>query len=80
MTISATLTPMPNAGTLAFFVQGPRGKVSLPAFCSAAMLEAGVATCTFTPSLDGTYTVTAVYSGSTLYAGSSSTVTLKLND
>jgi hypothetical protein len=80
MTVSATVGPVPNSGTVAFVVQGPRGKVSLPSSCSAAALQAGVATCTFTPSLDGTYTITAVYSGSTLYAASSSTVTVRLSD
>ncbi len=79
LTISAMVNPTPNAGTVAFLVQGPRGKVSLPSSCSAATLEAGVAACTFTPSLDGTYEITAAYSGTTLYEASSNTVTMKLS-
>jgi hypothetical protein len=78
MTVTATVDPAPNSGTVAFLVQGPRGKVALPSSCSPAALQVGVATCTFTPSLDGTYTITAVYSGSTLYTASSNTVTVRL--
>jgi hypothetical protein len=79
MTVTATVNPAPNSGTVAFLVQGPRGKVALPSSCSPAALQVGVATCTFTPSLGGTYTITAVYSGSTLYAASSNTVTVRLS-
>jgi hypothetical protein len=78
MTVSATVNPAPNAGTVVFLVQGPSGKVSLPSSCSAAPLEAGVAACTFAPSQSGTYTITADYSGSALYEPSSNTVTVKV--
>jgi large repetitive protein len=79
LVVSAKVSPTPNSGTVAFAVEAPNGqKVSLPASCSSAVLNAGVANCSFTPSQDGTYTVSAVYSGSSVYAPSSNNATDKV--
>jgi hypothetical protein len=79
LVVSAKVSPTPSSGTVAFAAQAPNGqKVSLPASCSSAALSAGVANCSFTPSQDGTYTVSAVYSGNSVYAPSSNNATVKV--
>jgi hypothetical protein len=76
MTLRATVSPTPDTGKVAFSVIGPNGSVPLPSSCAGATVTGGVATCTLTPLRDGTYTVTAVYSGSNLYARSSTRTTV----
>jgi hypothetical protein len=75
LTVTAKVTPTPNAGTVGFQVVGPNGKVP----CPGTALSGGVATCSFTPTQDGTYAVSASYSGSALYASSSSTSTVRVS-
>jgi hypothetical protein len=79
LVVSAKVSPTPSSGTVAFAVRAPNGqKVSLPASCSSAALSAGVANCSFTPSQDGTYTVSAAYSGNSMDEPSSNNATVKV--
>ncbi len=79
LVVSAKVSPTPSSGTAAFAVHAPNGqKVSLPASCSSAALSAGVANCSFTPSQDGTYTVSAAYSGNSMDEPSSNNATVKV--
>jgi hypothetical protein len=79
LVVSAKLSPTPSSGTVAFAVQAPNGqKVPLPASCSSAALSAGVANCSLTPAQDGTYTVSAAYSGNSMDAPSSNKATVKV--
>jgi Bacterial Ig-like domain (group 3) len=79
LTATATVSPAPNGGTVAFAALGPRGKVALPSTCSSSTVTAGLATCTFTPTAAGTYTVVAQYSGTALYGSSAATSSVKLS-
>jgi len=71
VTITATVSPSPDAGTVSFTLSSP--KVSLPSTCSSVTVVSGMASCTFTPSAAGTYSFSASYSGDALYQASSAT-------
>jgi hypothetical protein len=75
LNVTAKVSPTPNAGTVSFSVVGPNGKVP----CPGTTLSGGVTGCSFTPTQDGTYTVSASYSGSALYASSFSTSTVRVS-
>jgi hypothetical protein len=67
ITFTATLAPVPTTGTVAFKVDG--GDI---AGCEAAPITAGVATCLVSNLQEGSYTITAVYSGGGSYAPATS--------
>jgi hypothetical protein len=67
ITFTATVTPTPDAGTVAFAVGG----TTLTA-CSAQDLTSGTATCVYTPTASGSLSVTATYSGDASFLTSTS--------
>jgi hypothetical protein len=74
VTVTATVFPTPDGGTVSFHVQPPfRATAPVPSSCTNASLTAGSATCTFTPSASGVYEVSVNYSGDALYLPSSTT-------
>ena len=72
--LTASVAPGVATGTVTFF----EGTTAL---CSNVPLSGGVATCTASFTTAGTHAVTAVYNGSTSYAGStSSALSISVND
>ncbi len=74
LTITATVAPVPDAGTVSFCVtQGVSPGTVLTTACAAPVsvaltgANAGTATCTFNPPSGGSYGINAVYSGSANY-------------
>ena len=72
-TVTATVSPTDNGGTVNFSATLGGSPVSLPASCTGASLSSGKATCTFTPTSAGSYAFTATYAGDSNYATSSGT-------
>ena len=70
VTLTATVAPSPGAAGTVQFLDG----AAVIAGCSAVPLVGGVATCTTPPIQPGTHSLTAVYSGGGLFAGSRSSV------
>jgi hypothetical protein len=66
VTFTATVSPIPDGGTVAFFYNG----TSLP--CGNVNLNSGVATCADANLPVGSDSVTATYNGDTDYSGSTS--------
>jgi hypothetical protein len=67
VTFTATLVPAPSTGTVAF----KANDIDI-ANCSASVITSGVATCSVDDLQEGTYTITAVYSGGGNYAPATS--------
>ena len=70
VTYTATVTPAPNGGTVAFSDGSGNPATST---CASQTITAGVATCTVTYPAAGSFTITAAYSGSTGFGGSTAT-------
>ena len=68
MTYTATISPSPDGGTVAFF-DGPDGILG----CATQPLTSNAATCAVTYTTSGSHTIGATYSGTTNFASSSST-------
>ena len=72
VTFTATITPVPNGGTINFTDTGS----ALSACTNRAMnTTTGKATCTITETTAGTHQIAATYSGTTRYASADSTLT-----
>jgi hypothetical protein len=67
ITFTATLAPAPSTGTVAF----KANDVDI-AGCTASVIASGVATCSVSDLQEGSYTITAVYSGGGNYAPATS--------
>jgi hypothetical protein len=67
ITFTATLVPAPSTGTVAF-----KANDADIAGCTASVIASGVATCSVSDLQEGSYTITAVYSGGGNYAPATS--------
>ncbi len=74
LTVTATVSPIPDGGTVTFTVT--QGGVALSACASPVDVStSGTASCTFTPATGGTYEVTASFSGTDDFQPSTSPMT-----
>ena len=70
-TFTATVSPIPDGGTVNFSATvGGNPVTTLPPSCTGANLSSGVATCTVSDAIAGSYSATADYSGDANYNGS----------
>ena len=67
LTVTATVEPAPNSGTVDFSATLNDAMVTLPAECGAVPISGASVTCTFTPDSQGAYTFKAKYSGSAIH-------------
>ncbi len=75
LTVTATVSPIPDGGTVTFTVT--QGGVALSACTSPVDVStSGSATCTFTPATSGTYVVTASFSGTDDFQPSTGTASI----
>jgi large repetitive protein len=80
LTVTATVSPVPDGGSVSFQVTGPNGRnVTLPASCTAAPAGTGTVPCIFTPAAKGRYAVTAAYSGDSLYLKSAASLEVQVS-
>jgi hypothetical protein len=70
ITFTATVSPPPSSGTVAF----KDGGTTISGCATTALKPGGKFTCTVTYGSAGTHSITAIYSGNTLFAASTSPV------
>lgn len=74
-TVLATVSPVPDGGTISFSVTLGGAPLSVCTSPVAVNTSNGEATCVFTPNSSGTYSVTATYSGTSDFQPSTSSAT-----
>jgi len=70
LTVTAIVAPSSAIGMVTFTATLGRMRITLPASCATAPVTGGSASCTFTPASAGTYTFSAKFTDTKVYASS----------
>jgi type II secretory pathway pseudopilin PulG len=76
VTLTATVSPVPDGGTINFSVTQGGSALSVCTAPVAVNTSSGTATCQFTPTMGGAYSVSAAFSGTSDFQPSTSAPTL----